>query len=98
MGFDSSKMFWKALVNVIPFLSLKGITHAYLLYIWITHNKNLNLLLNLLINGISARSASKILSVKGEYTFISLNVLIIVLCNPSASSLLEIVSFWTVPR
>ena len=31
----------------MPFLSFKGITQAYLLKISITHNKNLNSLLNL---------------------------------------------------
>ena len=31
LRFDSSKNFWNALVIVIPFLSFKGITHAYLL-------------------------------------------------------------------
>ena len=46
---DSSKIFWKPLVIVILFLSFKGITHAYMLWISITHNKNLNPLSNLLI-------------------------------------------------
>ena len=35
----------------------------------ITHNKNLNPLLNLLINCISAKSVAKILSLNVEYTF-----------------------------
>ena len=35
----------------------------------ITHNENLNPLLNLLINCISARSAPQIFSIKGECTF-----------------------------
>ena len=35
----------------------------------ITHNENLNPLLDLLINCISARSAPQILSIKGECTF-----------------------------
>ena len=34
----------------------------------ITHNKNLNLLLNLLINCISAKSAPQILSLNAEYS------------------------------
>ena len=36
----------------------------------ITQNKNLDLLLNLLINCISAKSAAKILSLNAEYTFL----------------------------
>ena len=59
----------------------------------ITHNKNLNPLLNLLINCISARSAPQILSIKGECTFLLLNFLIIGLCNSSANFLLEIFLF-----
>ena len=67
-----------------------------------THNKNLNLLLNLLINCISARSVPQILSIEsciycciGQCTFLLLNVLIIGLCN-FANSLLDIISFLTV--
>ena len=63
----------------------------------ITHNKNVNPLLNLLINRISARSAPQILSVKGECTFLFLNFLIMGLCDSSAYSLLDIISFLTVP-
>ena len=51
----------------------------------ITHNKNLNLLLNLLINCISVRSAPQLLSIKGDCTFLLLNFLIIGLCNPSVN-------------
>ena len=51
----------------------------------ITHNKNLNPLLNLLINCISARSAPQISSIKGDCTFHLLNFLIISLCNSSAN-------------
>ena len=54
---DLLKTFQKALTIVTPFLSFKGITHAYLLKILITHNKNLIPLLNVLINWISARLA-----------------------------------------
>ena len=71
----------------------KGITQAYLLWLSITHNKNLNPVLDLLINCISAKSAPQILSIKGDCTFLSLNVLIIGLCNSSANSLLEKFSF-----
>ena len=59
----------------------------------ITHNENLNPLVNLLINCISAKSAPQILSIKGECTFLLLNFLIICLCNSSANSSLEIFSF-----
>ena len=59
----------------------------------ISHNKNLNPLLSLLINCISARSATQILSIKVECTFLFLNFLIIGLCNSSANSLFEIFSF-----
>ena len=59
----------------------------------ITHNNNLNPLLNLLINCISARSAPQILCIKGECTFLFLNFLIIGLCNSSANTLFEIFSF-----
>ena len=62
-----------------------------------THNKNLNSLLSLLINCISARSAAQILFIKGQCTFLFLDFLIIGLCNSSVSSLLEIISFLTVP-
>ena len=59
----------------------------------VTHNKNLNPLLNLLINCISARSVHQILSIKGDCTFLLLHFLIIGLCNSSANSLFEIFSF-----
>ena len=97
LRFDSSKFFWKTSVIVIHFLSFKEITHIYLLKISITHNENLNNLLNLLINYISARSVPKILSIKSECNFFLLNFLIIGVCNSSTSSLLEIVSFFPVP-
>ena len=45
------------------------------------------------INCISARSATQILSIKGEYTFLFLNFLIIRLCNSSANSLIDIFLF-----
>ena len=62
-----------------------------------TLNKNLNLLSNLPINCISARSAPQLLSIKVECTFLFSNFLIIGLFNSSANSLLEIFSFLTVP-
>ena len=58
----------------------------------ITQNKSLNPLLNLLINCKPARSAPRILSIKGECTFLFLKFLIIVLCNSAANSLFEIFS------
>ena len=60
------------------------------------HNENLNHLLNLLINCISARSKPQILFIKVERTFLFLNFLMIGLCNFAANSLLEIFSFVTV--
>ena len=38
---DSSKICWKPLVIIVPFLSFKGTTHAYLLWISVIHNKNI---------------------------------------------------------
>ena len=59
----------------------------------ITHNKHLNTLISLLIKCIPARSAPQILSIQDEPTFFLLKFLIIGLCNSSANSLLEIISF-----
>ena len=74
-------------------LSFKEIHHAYLLETSTAQNKNLIHLLNLLINCISAISDPRILSIKGEYTFLSLNFIIIGFCNYSATFLLDIMSF-----
>ena len=63
----------------------------------ITHNKNLNPLLNLLINCISARSAPQIFSIKDECTFHFSNFLIITLCCSSANFSLNIISFLIAP-
>ena len=68
--------------------------HIY--YKYQTHNKNLNPLLSLLINCISARYAPQILSIRGECTFLLSILLIIGLCNSSSNSLLEIIQFLTV--
>ena len=68
-----------------------------MLLISITHNKNLNPLVPSLINYITARSASQILSVKDECTFLFSNFLIIGLCNSSAICLLDIISFLIAP-
>ena len=59
----------------------------------ITHKKNLNALLNLLNNCVSAISAPQILSLKGECTFLLLNFPRISLCNYFATSFLKIFSF-----
>ena len=61
---------------LIPFLSFKGTTHAYLLKISITHNKNLIPLLYLLNNCISAKSTPQILSINAACTFLFSNFLI----------------------
>ena len=77
--------------------SLPLSTHAYLLKISITHNKKRTLLLILLFDCISARSALQILSVKGECTFGLSNFLIIGLCNTSANSWFRKISHLTAP-
>ena len=51
----------------------------------VTHNKDLNTLLNLLINCLSAKSAAQILSLNAEYTFLILNFLIMGLRSSSAN-------------
>ena len=59
----------------------------------ITHNTNLDPLLNLLITCISGKSAPQVLSIKGECTFLLLNFRIFGLYNSSANSLLGTFSF-----
>ena len=56
---DSFKNISKTLVIAIPFLSFKETTHAYSLETSVAYNKDVNSLLNLLINCISARSSPK---------------------------------------
>ena len=73
-------------------LSFKGATHLYLLKVSVTHNKNRILLLNLLINDISAISAPQILTLKDEGTF-----LITALSNYLANSSFDIISLLTAP-
>ena len=63
----------------------------------IVHNKHLNPLSNLLANCISARSPPQILPMKGECTFLLSSFLIIGLCNSSANSLLDTISFLVSP-
>ena len=72
-------------------------THAYLLKISITHNKKQIPFLILLINCISARSAPKILFIKGDCNFLFQIFLIIGLCSSSVNSLFEMFSFLIVP-
>ena len=57
----------------------------------IKRNKNVHSL-KLFINCISARSAPQVLPIRGECTFLSLNILLIGLCNYSAT-FFEIFSF-----
>ena len=90
---DSLKTFGKALVIVITVLSFKGTTQAHSQKISITHNKEQVLLLNSLINCISAKSARQILYTKDECTFPLSNFKIIGLCNYLASSFVDIFSF-----
>lgn len=80
---DSSELvqLCKALINVIPFLTFKGTTDAFLLKISMTHNENRNPLLCLLIICISARSAPRIFSLKDQYTFRFPDFLINGFCN-----------------
>ena len=66
---DSCNTFSKVSVTVVPFLTFKAITHAYLLKISIIYNKKQIHLLNLFINCISARSAPQILSIKDACNF-----------------------------
>ena len=58
-----------------------------------THSKKQIPLLKLLINCISVRSAPKVLSIKGQCTFLFKNFPIIGLFSSSANSLFEIFSF-----
>ena len=65
--------FWNALTIVIPVLSFKGTTQAYLQKISIAHTqRNLNPLLDLLIDCISAKSAPQMLLYIHTHTQIKL--------------------------
>ena len=101
---DSNKFYLKGLAIEITFLSLTGTTHAYLLKISMTHNKNQKHLLCLLINCISVKSAPKVLSLKGEFIFRFsiilkkiLKFLIIGFGNSSANCWFGIISLLAVP-
>ena len=87
---DYFKIFWN--VIVIPFLFFKGMTQSYLLLIAITHSKNLNPKSFIKISCISVKSVPKILSIKGEFTFLLLNFIIIGFCYSFDNSLLGIFS------
>ena len=78
-------------------MPFKVTAHAYLLKITVKHNKNRILLLNLLINCISAKSAPQIIFIKDDHTFSFLNFLIIGLCNSSANFCFDINSLLTTP-
>ena len=86
---ESLKICWKALVIVIPFFSFKETTYTYLLKVSMTHHTNQRLLSYPLINYISTRSASQILSLKDEYTFCFPSFLINWLCYSSADCCFE---------
>ena len=70
---------------LIPFLSFKGTTQAYLLKISVTHNTNVIPLLYLLNNCKSAKSAPQILFLNAACTFLFLNFLIMGLWISSAN-------------
>ena len=76
----------------MPFLSAKGVTHAYLQKILITQNEIRIPFLHLFINCIPASSSRQILS-KGKYYFLFMNFLITDLCNSLANSLFKVLSF-----
>ena len=63
----------------------------------IIHNKKRTPLLNLPTSCISGRLAPQTLSIKGKYTILFSDFLIIGLCNYSADSLFVILSFLTAP-
>ena len=84
------QLFLLLLVTVIAFLSFKESAPAYLLQM--SHVKNQNLLLNLLINCISATSARQTLSIKDEYTFRFSNFLRIGLSDSLANCWFGIIS------
>ena len=63
--------------TIMLFLSFNRTINAYLLKKLITNNENRISLLYLLINCISLRSASQMLSLKDEYTLCFFNFLII---------------------
>ena len=70
---------------------------AFMLQISITQNKNRNLLLNLLINCISARSTYQVFSTKDECTFRFLHFLISRLCSSSTNRWFDMISPLTEP-
>ena len=76
----------KAFITVLPFLSFKGLNHAYLLKISMTYsNKYFTVLFFEDNDSIAAKSASQILSLNLAYTFLLLNFLITGLCNSAGS-------------
>ena len=79
-------------------MSLKEGTYVYLLKISTAHNEKQILLLNLLIDCISAVLTPHILSIKDEYTLCFSNFLIIGLCIFLASSCFDITLVLTTSR
>ena len=73
---DSFTISIKPLTTVLPFLSFKGLTHAYLVKTSMTHNKYLTFLFLEDNDFISAKSAAQILSLNLGYTFLLLTFLI----------------------
>ena len=71
--------------NCNSFLSFGRTLHSHLLYISKTQNKKQVVLLNLLINCISARSKPLLLPLKDEYTLRFSNFLVIDSRNSPAS-------------
>ena len=94
---DCFKTFWEALVIVIPFLFFKKITFAYLVKISITRNRKRIHFLNLINNYISVRSVPQLLSIKGDFTFLLLDFLIVGLCHSSSNLWSDILSFLIPP-
>ena len=93
LRFDSYKIFSKALVIIIPFLSFKETNHGYLLTLSITHNKKRILQLNCIL----VKSAPQISSIKDECTFHFSDFLITGLSNSSVNSWFEIISRLAAP-
>ena len=77
----------KAFRAVLPFLSYKGLTHAYLVKATIKNNKYVTFLFFEDNVSISAKSAAKILSLNLAKAFLFLNFLVTGLSNSSVRCL-----------
>ena len=82
----------KAFRTVLPFLSFKSFTIAYLVKTYITHNKCLTLLLFEDNDPFLAKSSAQILPSNLELNFLFLNFLITALFNSSGSCSLHLLS------